>query len=155
MDKPTTTCPFCRTEFDVEENWIGQQTSCPVCGKDFTIQTKKIPLPPPPPPVVGLRTAPAQPVRKAVPVRGGLDVLVPPNSPALCAYYLGVGSLACFLTSVPAIVMGILGIRYANRHPEARGRIHAWVGILFGLFGLCLWAAMITVFVVAVGPLRK
>ena len=86
---------------------------------------------------------------------GGLDVLVPPNSPALWAYYLGVGSLACFLASVPAIVMGILGIRYANRHPEARGRIHAWVGILFGLFGLCLWAAMITVFVVAVGPLRK
>ncbi|MBQ7208878.1 MAG: DUF4190 domain-containing protein [Lentisphaeria bacterium] len=86
---------------------------------------------------------------------GGLDVLVPPNAPALWAYYLGIGSLACFLTSIPAVVMGILGIRHANRHPEARGKIHAWAGILLGLFGLCLWAAMIAVFVAAVGPLRK
>ena len=83
---------------------------------------------------------------KRVVVEGscGLDVLVPPNASALWAYYLGIASLACFLTPIPAVVMGILGIRHANRHPEARGRIHAWVGILFGLFGLCLWAAMIT-----------
>ena len=86
---------------------------------------------------------------------GGIDVLVPPNASALWAYYLGIGSFACFLTSVPAVVMGILGIRYANRHPGARGKIHAWVGILAGLFGICLWAAMIATFVIAVGPLRK
>ena len=86
---------------------------------------------------------------------GGLDVLVPPNASALWAYYLGIASLACFLTSIPAVITGILGIRHANRHPEARGKIHAWVGIVLGLFGLCLWAMMIAVFAAAVGPLRK
>ena len=86
---------------------------------------------------------------------GGLDVLVPPNSPALWAYYLGVGSLACFLASIPAVVMGILGLRYARRHPGARGKIHAWVGIVFGAFGLLLWLAFIALFIHLVGPLTR
>ena len=80
MNKLTTQCPHCKTDFEIERSWIGQQTSCPVCRKDFTIQTKKIPLPPPPPPVVGLRTAPVQPVRKAVPVRPP-EAAVPADQP--------------------------------------------------------------------------
>jgi hypothetical protein len=39
-----------------------------------------------------------------------------------------------------AVIMGILGIRHANAHPEARGKVHAWVGIIMGgLFTLIWW----------------
>ena len=69
MDKSTTLCPFCKSEFDVEENWIGQVTSCPVCGKDFTIRAKEIPVQTPPPPAAVPQTVPVRPVQKAVPVQ--------------------------------------------------------------------------------------
>ena len=78
MEKPTTLCPFCKTQFDVEEDWIGQQTTCPVCGKDFTILLKEdqvskaIPQKPvqtPPPPAAVPQAVPVQPVREVVPVQ--------------------------------------------------------------------------------------
>lgn len=55
------------------------------------------------------------------------------NGLALAAYYVGLGSILCgaFL-GVPAIVLGILGISRANRFPAARGKAHAWTGIILG-----------------------
>ena len=38
-----------------------------------------------------------------------------------------------------AVIMGILGIRHANAHPEARGKVHAWVGIIMGGFLTLIW----------------
>ena len=65
--------------------------------------------------------------------------LIPSKNPqALWAYYLGIFSLIpCLglLLCVPAFVLGILGLRYGCLHPEAKGKIHAWVGIILG--GLC------------------
>lgn len=58
------------------------------------------------------------------------------NSPALVGYYLGVFSLVpCFgLALVPfAIGCGIFGLRRAAKHPEARGKAHAWTAILLPL----------------------
>ena len=78
MEKPTTLCPFCKTQFDVEEDWIGQQTTCPVCGKDFTIRLKEVQIPKavpqkpvqtPPQPATSPKAVPAQPVQKAVPAQ--------------------------------------------------------------------------------------
>ena len=31
-------CPHCKQQFNVQEDWAGQNTSCPSCGKTFTIQ---------------------------------------------------------------------------------------------------------------------
>lgn len=55
------------------------------------------------------------------------------NGLALAAYYIGLGSILCgaFL-GIPAIVLGILGIKKANRFPAARGKAHAWTGIILG-----------------------
>jgi hypothetical protein len=37
-----------------------------------------------------------------------------------------------------ALIQGIKGVRNAREHPEVKGKVHAWVGIITGgLFGLC------------------
>ncbi|MBN2311310.1 MAG: hypothetical protein JXR94_20200 [Candidatus Hydrogenedentes bacterium] len=70
-----------------------------------------------------------------------VETLIPyRNVAALIAYYVGVFSvIPCLgaLTGLPAVALGIIGLVYAHRHEEARGRVHAWIGIaLGGLFFL-------------------
>jgi hypothetical protein len=71
------------------------------------------------------------------------------NGLALAAYYCGVfGLIFCiiplgFLGFLP-IVLGIFGLRYAKQHPEARGQVHAIIGIVLG----CI---QVLVFIVQVG----
>lgn len=74
-------------------------------------------------------------------VRDGLDFFIPRNTLALWSYYLGIFSLLCGLTSLPAIVTGVMGLAYAGKHPEAKGVVHCWVGILVGAFSLLLFLA--------------
>lgn len=88
-----------------------------------------------------------EPVVVKVDQTSGLDKLIPPNSAALWAYYLGIFTGICFILGIPALIMGILGIRYANQHPEAKGKVHAWVGIILGGLGILLWGLMIAVIV--------
>ena len=69
----------------------------------------------------------------------GIQVIIPyKNAKALIAYYCGVFSLIpCFPIGLIGLVLGILGLKYAKEHPEAKGKIHAWVGIILGgLFGI-------------------
>lgn len=55
------------------------------------------------------------------------------NGMALTAYYLGVFSIVCgAVLGIPALVLGILGLNYAKKHPEAKGTAHAWIGIVLG-----------------------
>ncbi len=60
------------------------------------------------------------------------------NGTALAAYYCAVFSFipifGCVLGPV-AIVLGVMGILYANKHPKARGMGHAVFGIVGGLVG--------------------
>jgi hypothetical protein len=61
------------------------------------------------------------------------------NGYALAAYYMGIFSfiplLGLFL-GIAAFFCGLKGLRLAKEHPEARGKAHAWVGIIAGgLFG--------------------
>ena len=61
------------------------------------------------------------------------------NGLALGAYYTGVFSLIPCLGVVLgpiAIVLGFLGLNYANKHPRARGKAHAIVGIVLGVLVL-------------------
>lgn len=71
-----------------------------------------------------------------------LTSLIPiKNKQALISYYLGVFSLLPILgipLGIAAFILGIRGVKFAKIHPEAKGAIHAWVGlILGGFFGLC------------------
>ena len=67
-------------------------------------------------------------------VEDPLLALVPyKNAAAVWAYYLGVFALIpCFgvALAIAAIVMGIRGLGNAAEHPEAKGKVHAWVGII-------------------------
>jgi hypothetical protein len=71
------------------------------------------------------------------------------NPSALIAYYCGVFSvIPCFPIGFAGVVLGVMGLRYANAHPTARGKVHAWIGIAAGgIFGL-LWL-VVTVLMVA------
>jgi len=69
------------------------------------------------------------------------------NMPALIAYYLGVFSVIPCIglpLGIAAVVLGIMGIRRAAAHPESKGKVHAWVGIIAGgLFALIYLALAI------------
>jgi len=60
------------------------------------------------------------------------------NTQALAAYYCAVFALIpCvgIILGYVALVLGILGLKYAKAHPEAHGKVHAWIGVILG--GLC------------------
>lgn len=58
------------------------------------------------------------------------------NPKALIAYYLGIVGLFPVLgifLSIPAIVLGILGLVERRRTPIIKGSVHAWIGIVLGV----------------------
>jgi len=65
-----------------------------------------------------------------------VSTLIPyKNVRALVAYYLGVFSLIPCVGLVlgpAALILGILGISYVNKHPTAKGTGHAIAGIVLG-----------------------
>jgi Domain of unknown function (DUF4190) len=82
----------------------------------------------------------------------GIENVIPfKNGYALGAYYSGIFlGLLCFfgfiLGFIP-LILGIVGLRKASADPEARGRVHAWIGIILGvieiLFGLLVLAGFL------------
>lgn len=80
-------------------------------------------------------------VTAATPGSDGIASIIPyKNSKALTAYYLGVFSIIPCVGApmgIAAFVLGLGGLKYVKEHPEAKGKTHAWVGILAGgFFGL-------------------
>ena len=68
------------------------------------------------------------------------------NGPALAAYYLGVFSIIPFLgipMGIAAFILGMKGLRKAREHPEVKGKVHAWVGIIAGGVFALLYLALI------------
>jgi len=80
-----------------------------------------------------------------------LGGLIPNNTNALVAYYTGLFSFIPFvgiLLGIAALVFGILGVKFANKNPEAKGKIHAWVGIILGSFFAFLYLAIVIILIV-------
>jgi len=76
-----------------------------------------------------------------------MDGLIPTKNPsALIAYYLGVFSIIpCIglVLAIPALILGIKGLQFANQFPQVKGKAHALVGIIMGglftlIYGGCL-----------------
>jgi hypothetical protein len=65
-----------------------------------------------------------------------VETFIPYKNPkGLIAYYLGVFSLipcAGLVLGPAALILGIMGVRYSQRFPEARGAGHAITGIVLG-----------------------
>lgn len=72
-----------------------------------------------------------------------VSTLIPYKNPrALAAYYCGFFALIPgigFLLGLVAIVLGILGLRYASANPKARGAAHAITGIILGVVASFCW----------------
>ena len=86
--------------------------------------------------------APPPPVDTQGDATGGL---IPyKNAPALIAYYLGLFSLlpcvGLFL-AIPAVILGIVGLRKRAANPAIKGAIHAWIGIVGGGLMTLVWGA--------------
>jgi hypothetical protein len=66
--------------------------------------------------------------------------LIPYKNPkALAGYYCGFVALIPALGlpfAIAAITFGILGLRRAARYPEAKGMVHAIIGIVLGMLSL-------------------
>lgn len=94
------------------------------------------------------------PAPPAVRTDDSLAAMIPYHNPsALTAYYLGVFSLIPFLgmfLGIAGFILGLKGLRFARQHPEARGKIHAWVGVLVGGFFGLLYLALTLTFVIAI-----
>ncbi len=89
-------------------------------------------LPPAPPPPGGPPPLPAAPMEQGDATGG----IIPYKNPkALTAYYLGVFSLVpCLglILAIPAIILGVMGLKARKVHPQVHGLAHAWIGIIAG-----------------------
>lgn len=75
------------------------------------------------------------------------------NGAALTAYYLAVASLIPVigvLTGIPALILGIKGLKRAKAEPWVKGKAHAWVGIVLGGGMALLWLALISVMIISI-----
>lgn len=77
----------------------------------------------------------------------GLNAIIPYKNPrALIAYYFAVFAVLPLIGIVlgfTALALGISGLRFRRRQPEAGGAVHAWIGILVGGFFAVLWLALV------------
>ena len=70
------------------------------------------------------------------------------NKPALIAYYLGVFCIACPpLLCLPAMILGMKGLKNVKANPEVKGTAHAWIGIISGTVFLLLSIAVFVLIV--------
>ena len=85
----------------------------------------------------------------------GISTVIPyKNVPALTAYYTGVFCIICPpILSIPAIVLGVKGLRNVKKNPEVKGTAHAWIGILSGSFFLIL--SIVVGVLIAIGSLSQ
>ena len=73
------------------------------------------------------------------------------NPKALIAYYLGIFSgfpVIGFFFAVPALVLGIMGLRERNRNPAIKGSVHAGIGIGCGAIFMLVWGVAIIAIIV-------
>lgn len=82
------------------------------------------------------------------------------NGHALVAYYLGVFSIIpCFglLLAIPALILGIIGLKKRKANPLIKGSAHAWVGIIMGGIFTVVWGGTVVMMIVggAVGAIGE
>ena len=67
------------------------------------------------------------------------------NGPALAAYYLGIFSMIpCvgLLLAVPALILGVIGLKKRRDNPLGKGSVHAWLGLIMGGIFTIIWGGL-------------
>ncbi len=80
--------------------------------------------------------------------------LIPYKNPAaLTAYYLGLFSLlpviGLFL-AVPAVILGVKGLKARSANPEIKGSVHAWIGIVLGSLFTIIWGLAVVLTIIGI-----
>jgi hypothetical protein len=88
-----------------------------------------------------------------------MSAVVPYKNPkALIAYYLAIFSLIPCLglpLGIAALCLGIAGLKVVKAHPNAHGKVHAWIGVLLGgLCGLANLGVIVAMMVAAIADKR-
>jgi hypothetical protein len=80
--------------------------------------------------------------------------LIPYKNPAaLLAYYLGLFSLfpvLGFFLAVPALILGIKGLKKRRADPAVKGAVHAWIGSVMGSICTVIWGLLIISIIAAI-----
>ncbi len=130
-------CSVCQTEIP------NYSTVCPKCGDNLQANPYRAPT------TSTAATAVRAQDNNEGDATGGI---IPYKNPkALIAYYLGILSglpIVGFFLAVPALVLGIMGLRDRNRNPVIKGSIHAGIGIGCGAFFMLLWGAAIVFIII-------
>ena len=169
-------CPSCNQPLQVSDEMWGQVVACPACNYQVQIPaaapaTASASRPPPLPTIFCSKCGHKnlaynlkcvlcgallheQPARKyAVTDDGTMGGLIPyKNAQSLWAYYLAIFSLIPCLgvpLGIAAVILGIRGLKYAELHPEAKGKGHCWTGIILGAFCSLGYLLLILVLVMA------
>lgn len=161
-------CAHCSRRLTVDASAAGSNTQCPLCGKPVVVPSASPQTLNQKPgtdmifcPKCGQQNlennfkctkcgfvlhGPAQP-QYVISDDSTMGGLIPyKNALALWAYYLGILSLLPIIgipLGVAALILGIKGLRYADLHPDARGKNHAWAGVIFA--GLCAVGNMLVI----------
>lgn len=169
----TLSCPECSGKLKVADNLAGKKIKCPKCSAVFPVPASEeaIMAEPPPAEPEGIaetisaheqladeelerpRTR-SRNIRRD-PAGEAVSTIIPyKNAKALIAYYLGVFSfIPCLghLLGPAALILGILGLRYARAHPTAKGGGHAIAGIIMGCLTTLGYWGLTLVFLVMGG----
>ena len=135
------TCP-CGKPLHAREEYVGQTTRCPQCGRELIIPAEQGVQALTPPPEPAPRDWPDdRPLRRPGPAWAGRPRPPAASGMAIASTILGVLSLFCSLvTAIPAIILGALGLR-AIKRSEGRlgGKGLAVTGLVTGGIGLLLF----------------
>jgi prepilin-type processing-associated H-X9-DG protein len=140
---PQVSCPHCGQAHNFgDAQWLeyqGLPLACTRCGRQFTVGGA--PAPPRPP---------AMPPVSYEPVGGYPhpgDALKP-NRAAVWALILGVLSFVLsFLAGIPAVVLGIIGMKRASADRATGGQGMAILGLVLGIVGSFLGCAFLSVMI--------
>lgn len=113
-------CPSCGSQHD------GTRRFCVSCGQQLTPVPFAQPLPPSGSNVNDV-------VATIIPYR---------NIPALIAYYCGVFAVLGLPAPV-AVILGIWGLRRVAENPQAKGKVHAWIGIILGALFCIIYGTLL------------
>jgi hypothetical protein len=163
-------CGQCKRHFVVDSSGPGQQATCPSCGHVVAIPAEPRISPSEPAPGEHMfcpKCGQQNPENNFRCLRCAFVLHGPPspqyvvtddntmgglipykNSRALWAYYLGIFSLIPFLgipLGIAALILGVKGLKNAELHPEVRGKVHAWTGIILGAVCALIYTALIAV----------
>jgi hypothetical protein len=165
-------CPRCNKSVAINPPPAGQQAICPVCSFSITAASEATPQITSAVPAEFIYCIKCGQQNKknnykctkcgfvlhgraqqyVVVEDGTAGGLIPYKNPkSLWAYYLGIFSLIPFfgiILGIAALILGIGALRYAKLHPEARGKIHAWVGVTTGTFFAAFYLFLLVLIII-------